>query len=399
MTRWVAICVLPGVSLSRNLDGASMRLDVGPLSLVTADEARARLISAFSPALEHFLHSFRDEFGKWVEPSVLLCKAADHTTGGTREAVAAFRHVIGMSVIPLARARRIGQRSMPGGILWAESVAIHPWMVGSDGDSLVALTPAQTAFGNVDEFAGSLVPGLRQTRLTESDIDIPLLCALSRAWRGHFSEGKRTAESRALFRSIAAAQEALRLPGGSDVTAEDVGRLSLAWVSAFETLIWPIKNRAGIDEVTKVIYEIEWFSSRLQKKCRSVISHRKSHPVSHPVWIYNNLYVLRNDYAHGNEIVAEKHASQALILAAAAVLYRCVLAHQLCIWRGKEVRTTDAPFERAGLAAFFCRSVERWNTGSFSRIFEQGLLWYRGRSVVMRRHRQRPPHDAGSEQR
>jgi hypothetical protein len=251
-------------------------------------------------------------------------------------------------------------------------------MVGNHGESLVALTPAVTGFASMEDFVGCSTPGLDQVPLTEADIDEPLFGALSRAWQEHFVEGQRCPVSRALFRSIAAAHDALRLPGGHDVTAEDFGRLSVAWTSAFETLVWPLRKHASCQDVITVIDGIEWKSSRLKAECRSWTEKGKPCCVSHPAWIYRCLDKLRNDYAHGNEIDDAEHADHSVIVRIAAVLFRCLLADRLGVWCGKSV-----PFA-GDIKQFVDAHLQQGEVTKGGLPFEKALLWYRGRSVLMR---------------
>lgn len=378
------IAVVPSVRMGGDGGGRRVQFRTESIALVSIADARVLCGETFSGALGRFVKSFRDEFGAQVEPSLIVCRNDDRAGGATRDAVSAFRHVLGMSTILLARARRIGHRSMPGGVLWAETFTLYPWMVGKDAKSLIALTPAQTGFSTVDEFAGASLPGLPRVILSEGDIDEPLFGALSRAWQTHFVEGKRCPESRALFRSIAAANEALRMPGGSDYTTEDVGRLSIPWTSAFETLIWPLHNHADLKRVLDVICQIEWTSRRLQTKCKTFIRNEKSFCVTHPAWVYHNLYKLRNDYAHGNEIKGAEHARHTHIVRVAAVLFRCILAHRLGVWRGNSFKTEEGELGSADLAQFVIAHLKRSRITDSGLEFERALLWYRGRSVLMR---------------
>jgi hypothetical protein len=388
MSSHFPIAVLPGIKLGGNAEGGRIRFWTESLALVSTLDARVLCGEAFSDVMDRFVGSFRDEFGSRVEPSLIVCRHDGRASAGQRDAVRAFRNMIGMSTILLARARRIGLRSSPSGALWAESFEPYPWMVKTDGESLVALTPAMAGFATTEDFAGCSMPAVDQVVLTEADIDEPIFEALSRAWQAHFVEGQRCTESRALFRSIAAAQEALRLPGGPDATAETFGRLSIAWTSAFETLIWPVRRRrdVGWKDVIAVIDGIGWTSTRLKATCRSWTEEAgKQCGVSHPAWIYRGLNKLRNDYAHGNEIDGVPHADNGVIVRIAAVLFRCVLAQRLGVWRGKHVGSAGGAVELVDIERFVQAHLEQGKITRVGLEFERALLWYRGRSVLTRR--------------
>ena len=184
-----------------------------------------------------------------------------------------FRDLVAISVIPLNRSWDL-QHGPQHRILWSDTFAFYPWTLDKNNNYLVAQTPALFGLHLVEEFRGQSAPELpSRLPLDRLSIDEPLLASLMERWRRRYVTATPDINERKLFRSLNMANQASRIPAGTDATFYDVGRSIALWISAFEILAHSGKGgRSGPLEVVKLLNRIPWLRSRLRA---SRIQHRR----------------------------------------------------------------------------------------------------------------------------
>jgi hypothetical protein len=97
MTDWQPVTVLPNVALEEPIEGELA-------SLVPARDDRINALKKGHPNFRSFLRKFTDAFGVKLQPSVLMVRSDAPRSIYTVEALANFRDLIALSVIPYNRA-------------------------------------------------------------------------------------------------------------------------------------------------------------------------------------------------------------------------------------------------------------------------------------------------------
>jgi hypothetical protein len=235
MNEWIPILVLP------NLDMRSA-IECKFAAIVSPVESRVEQLRKDHPTITKFLGKFSDQFNEPCWPSLLILRADAPDTCRTAEAVTAFRDLVSLCAIPLARAQRLRfDRGKP--LVYSTAFQFYPWMLDNRYEDLIMKNPASDSTHLLSEFKGQSFPEQSQTSLMEGDIDIPLAKALLERWVTRFPQASTAWSDRALFRSLNMANEAARMPALVASTFYDVGRTLALWVSAFEILAHPGGSR------------------------------------------------------------------------------------------------------------------------------------------------------------
>jgi hypothetical protein len=369
MADWNPVTVLPNVALAEPIEGEVA-------SLVPVRDDRVNRLGRVHPNFRSFLRKFTDAFGVKLHPSVLLVRSDAPRSIYTVEALANFRDLIALSVIPYNQALELRhQRGYR--ILWGDTFFLYPWMIDKNFEHMIAQTPAILSLHAVKEFKGQSSPEIFPMTLTPSEIDEPLLRELLQRWRRRYISRTASWPDIALFRSLNMAHQASLLPAGSDATFYDIGRSIALWVSAFEILIHPgTDGRADLRKVFDLIERVPWalrpsgfrrFSTG-PKGCKSRRTRAS--------WIYWHLYKARNDFLHGNPVSRRGlvlNGSKRNLFDYAGPLYRLALTAFLDLAFAK-------PMPRARNAAEFGEYiVNRSNFLSYQRAIEEGLLTARAK--------------------
>jgi hypothetical protein len=307
-----------------------------------------------------YINSFKTEFGRSLAPSFLLVhKDAPPALRGV-EALAAFRDIVSMSVIPFswAKSLRFGNGGM--GIHYSNWFSIYPWMLDKKYEYLLSMTMATNGMDEVGRLRGQSSPGISPRHLDHSSIDKVLLDELLRRWQRCYRAETPDHDDVALFRSLNMANFAALMPAGVEVTLYDIGRQVSLWVSAFEILS-PAKSSAfnkvydnlktveyGLSALNTTIYEAHGFKTTQTKDIL-------------PCWIYGELYKARNDFLHGNPVTAERltvRPSQRSLYIYAAPLYRLALTGFLDL---RFKRTIPSEDDTTALASYLTDRMDfRW---------------------------------------
>jgi hypothetical protein len=139
------------------------------------------------------------------------------------------------------------------------------------------------------------------------------------------------------------------MPASSNTTLYDIGRSFGLWVSAFEILAHP--GRGGGSNIDKVycLFEQAVYSSHktAAQKFKAIKSKtRRSLPCS----AYGKMYQLRNDFMHGNPIIASRikpRKDRPALFWIAPALYRLALTGFLKISPSRKEPADFADFVKS----------------------------------------------------
>jgi hypothetical protein len=328
------------------------------MALAPRSDQRVEEIVAAHPIFGEFLSRFTDQFGYKVDPTILLARAdKPHLTDV--EAVAGFRDLVALSIVPYSRAQDLLRPHSWVGVLYGDALAFYPWIIDMHYERLVQRTPAVLSNGpEVHELSGQSSPGLPSGNLAACDIDQPLLDALLKRWRGRYDEN--VGEDIALFRSLNMAYHASLMPAQTTDTFYDRGRLIALWVSAFEILVHP---GSGGDANKKKVLEL------LARVSGKPDSETEGHGLRKQICA--ELYGRRNDFLHGNPVSPQAlrfKQSGRDVGDYAAPLYRLALSAFLRL----EPVLPEAPEVDAAVLSD-CLDDYCYLSG-YQRIFEEALL-------------------------
>lgn len=319
MDEWTPILVLP------NLDMRTM-IACEFAAIVSPEDPRVEQLRKDHPTLTNFLGKFSGQFRKQYRPALLILRSDAPDTCRSAEAITAFRDLVSLSTIPLARAKRLRyDRGSP--LVYSTAFHFYPWMLDRRYEDLIMTNPASLSVHLLREFKGQSFPEQSQTSLMERDIDIPLANALLERWVARFPKASTVWSDRALFRSLNMANDAARIPALVASTFYDVGRTLALWVSAFEIAAHPGgEGQSNFTTVVAKIEKVKWLDPTLAAASHNVVTGKKATQRPLATWIYKKIYDLRNDYLHGNEVVGPAlMLNNKAIIDFAACLYRLVL--------------------------------------------------------------------------
>jgi hypothetical protein len=220
-----------------------------------------------------------------------------------------------------------------GAPVWAETFSIYPWMIDRHGNGLICRTPAMYGSHHVENFCGQADAQLPQYTVEPYVVDGPLFDEMLLRWHRRFRGDEATWEDRALFRSLNMARASMLMPGGLEFGFYDVGRLLTLWISAFEILLHPGPGgRVGETQVLDVLDKAVWLDKRCTRRAKEVNLGKQTCLRTVASELYHKMYVLRNDFLHGNEVTAEQLTiNEVPFLLLASSLYRVALATFLAL--------------------------------------------------------------------
>jgi hypothetical protein len=159
---WVPIISLPNVDVKYRVEGRYA-------AIVGYYDKRLARLRGKHPALKRFLSRFRDSFNQVQRSSVLLLHEEKIDTYRQSEAVAAFRDLLAISVVPYVRAMVLKAGRSFLDPKFSNAFAFYPWMVGRDYDGLVATTPALSGFDDAESFNGCTSPEIPHSTVQDLD--------------------------------------------------------------------------------------------------------------------------------------------------------------------------------------------------------------------------------------
>ncbi|MDE8762632.1 hypothetical protein PZB21_26030 [Rhizobium sp. CBK13] len=365
MSDWKAMSALPGLNLRSPIEA-------GKAAIVPRDDPRLIGLCEESKKLKSFLGRFTDAFGEKLEPAVIIVASDAPPTMMTREAIAGLRDAAALSMVihNRSQALRYGHMSRPS---YSNSFALYPWFIDNVDQHLTIHTPGMLGTHYVRKFKGQCAPEVSVADVGELDFDVPLLSELMIRWASRFSTKKPSYEHRVLFRSLNMANQASLIPGGSDATFYDYGRIVGLWISAFEILAHPQGADVGYKQVYDMLKRAEWTSRKLVWRRWVAPEGKKKKKVrcSLPVWLCNHLYATRNDFFHGNEVSVKTlmiKNSKSSLFQVAAPIYRMLLTTFLDLqWRGQFPPITNVD-------GFAEAIVDRMSFTSGQKLAEDAIL-------------------------
>jgi hypothetical protein len=157
---------------------------------------------------------------------------------------------------------------------------------------------------------------------------------------------------RALFRSLNMAVAASKMPAGADVTIFPLGRNIGLWVSAFEILTYTGEDKVGLWDVYAKLSAAPWRNKKTKRK--QFKTHKSKTRRNLGCWIYGEIYRVRNDFLHGNQVTPQSlvvKRSNRNLFGYAPLLYRIALTGFLNLPEPKSIAGVEWSRERYDLIA------------------------------------------------
>ncbi len=354
---WSPAAILPNLSAEKAVEGEI-------IALAPSHDPRVQAFCASHPKFEELISRFTDAFDVPLAPVVLIVRDDVKSKLSQVEALASFRDLVALCVVPYARSLGLLYPKAPHRISHSNSFWLYPWMLGTNNETLIASTPAIRGLHAVDRFHGQSSPELSTMEL--KDVDEPLLEALLRLWKRHYLSSRQRWHDRALFRSLNMAAQASQLPAGIDTTLYDIGRMTALWVSAFEILAHPHTRKptapvpkltavtvfkkpagprmgkSGLSTVYPLLEGVCYLNPEVGRRMYAAYMGRAKESRRRralPCWLYGKLYQAPCDFLHGNPIRASAlnpHGSEVSLFWIAPALYRLALTGFLKLSSGKK---------------------------------------------------------------
>ena len=356
---WIPIVALP------NLDMRG-RVECDHAAIVPPNDPRIDKLRADHPRLTLFMLRFRGQFGEEIWPSLILLHANAPETCRTAEAITGLRDVIAMSVVPLARARRL-RYLQPDGLAFSAAFQLYPWMIDRQYDEIILRNSASSHLHSLDQFHGQTFPEQGQLTVMETDVDMPLAHLLLDRWVSRFAGAAVAWEDKALFRSLNMANEAAGIPAPTASTFYDVGRSLAHWVSAYEIMVHPEVGVANKSKVAAELEKVQWLDQAV-----AALNHPGPGNVPQQkqlaTWVCHKIYGLRDDFLHGNDVGGPALLQNGKpMIDFAACLYRLVLTGFFNLHFHEQL----APGAAADAIAKFATTRRRFNAPQ--RLYEEAL--------------------------
>jgi hypothetical protein len=190
--------------------------------------------------------------------------------------------------------------------LYADQYDFYPLLPSASGDSLKGLSPAQTIIDVPDNFHGQTYPDVPVApTISDPKPDRLLWKWLLTCWRLHYIDRSESWQLRALFRSLAYAFRAARMPKGCDHLLFDFGINVSLWYAALECLVHPEDSQVGIIQVLECLGKMRWQNRRLMGTERRRITRQSEMDLNFVQRVAHDVYSLRNNFLHGNPISME----------------------------------------------------------------------------------------------
>jgi hypothetical protein len=363
MVEWVPIWVMPNLRLREAIEARRA-------ALVPFDDYRIAELVRKHRRFNSFMLRFTDAFGVPQRPAVLLARKRSKITA---EAMASFRDLVVLSVVPYNRAQLIVYGRGSPRILFSNSFWLYPWMLEKNYEWLITQSLASLGLNEIRRFKGQVTPEIFPIELNPVDIDKTLLTALIQRWRRRYFEPKPTWEDRALFRSLNMANIGCHLPSIVDTTLFDYGRTLALWVSAFEILVHPGNAKANQAAVNSVLDQIPYFERAMRHKAHPPYDPNVK-KVTRTILAraaYAQLYSARNHFLHREPVSRRSlrlKGARAHLTDIAPSLYRLALTAVL------DLRFTETAPPTSDLEAYlaFRRRFSEFHDGQH--MHERALL-------------------------
>lgn len=361
------IWVMPNLRLKEPIEGKKA-------ALVSFTDPRIVALAKKHKLFNSYMSRFTDAFGVRQQPAVLLAKKSKAKKAVIRvEAMASFRDLVALSVIPHSRALMLVYKNSNGRILYSNSFWLHPWMIDRNYEWLVTNSMASLGLHQVKKFKGQATPEIFSEELNPYEIDTALLTRLIDRWHDRYFRPNPSWSDRALFRSLNMANIACQLPSIVDTTMFDIGRTLSLWVSAFEILVHPGVGESNLAAVYARLDKVAYVERDMNRKWYRAYDPaiKKRIPATLPRYIYNALYNRRNAFLHGNPVTPASlkiKGTKASLLHLAPPLYRLALTSFL------DLRFAEQPPPSSDVKAFIEHHSRKSEFYGYQQMNERALL-------------------------
>ena len=129
MPVWIPMFALPNIEVEEaiELDG---------MALATMSDPRIQTLAAQHQTFSDYLDSFRSEFNRHINPSIIIRRDDTPELYRTVDALAGFRDAIALSVVPYAWAEFLRYGHAPE-VRYSDSFSIYPWMLDKNYEYVV----------------------------------------------------------------------------------------------------------------------------------------------------------------------------------------------------------------------------------------------------------------------
>jgi hypothetical protein len=352
--RWELIAVLPNLPLDRSWD-------CEPFAFVPQSDKRLPAIRRRTRASRALLQNFSDAFGRRIAPAALIIRGSASTQFRQWDVIVDLRNAFAIASICGGWQKAIGNPNIwwP---LYADYFDFYSLLPDQTGNGLVNVGPGSSSYDNADKFNGQPQPDLGGSApYFKAEPDETLLNVLVVEWEKRAKTKRRSWRNRALFRSLAVAFRAARLPKGSDNELFDLGIQLSLWVSAHECLAHPGRRQSvSLEAVWTLLSRRVWGSNKLRRRSRCVRRPGKlTPPLNYVQKLYFQMYRARNAFLHGNPVGANQvflgiTRSDSLFIKVAPLVFQSALEASL----GQPSRPRRSPAESIADSLRF-RALER----------------------------------------
>jgi len=320
---WIIGPLLPNVELSESFE-------TDFLAIVPYNDYRIEKIKNENTQIKCFIDKFRDQYGNRIHPSIMILRSDIPDFLRNNESMMGLRNIFAISCLIKSFENKLRH---PHGsyILFSDYFDIYPISLSMDKKCLISSSPAVKGISEIEAFKnGETNPGLPRS-LPTLEPDETIIPTLKKIWHKRYvSRRKRGWETQVLFRSLEMAYQAMSLPSGNNSSIYDHGSRIALWVSAFEVLAHPKKEKVNKKKVIKLLDNISLHKSRLNGRYYSVQINKTKTRVNLIKKLYDELYNVRNDFLHGNKVSTNhlfpfKKRNRHDLKSYAPVIYKAVL--------------------------------------------------------------------------
>jgi hypothetical protein len=322
---WDLLFVLPNVNIPR-----PSPFNGGIVRLLAGDDPSLPGLLRPTPANATglaMLRSFRGQFGRVYVPGCLILDSDAPERAKTSEALRAFRNVCAIATILRSFA------DGPYAPQFSDHFDLYPLEPGNDGN-IVAVNGIVGGTDDAEGFAGQCSPHIQVPWNFTCQPYGRVLARLIGAWQRCFLRRRNRPGLLRCFRALEIAVHACRYPTDSLMSLHDAGVRLVLWVSAFEVLLHPGGQRVDLPVVLTAIRSLPWEDKRLGHRRYRTQYRRQPLHMTVPEAIYYDLYMARNDFAHGNPTLRRvlrfrKTARRGTLAELAPLIFRPLLEHRL----------------------------------------------------------------------
>lgn len=301
MNSWQLIGVLPNLPIDHSWDFEH-------LAFAHPSDERLKEVSNNSAAAQALLKKFKHPFGYACQPSAFIVSNRYPRRLRSAEAFADLRNLFAVTAVLYGWQIAVGNAN-----IWCPQYTdyfdLYPLFPSRDGKGLICDGFALNSYDDAEKFHGQPYPDLSANRFSfKVEVGERLLNLLVTEWKAKYATPTPTWKQTAVFRSLAMAYRAARLPKGCDHLIFDIGVQASLWVSAHECLTHPGPGgRTDLNEVLKLLGRARWRRGELRVKRRQVERRgrrkgKPTEPMTYVQHLYRRLYDARNDFLHGNPV-------------------------------------------------------------------------------------------------